>query len=151
MTKTPAFRKLLAGILLLLGSVTQASAQTPPPAAMLDPKLGPKFDDVNLSVPTPEELKNCTVKLVNGTVPKSNGWLLSDPKGQPLRRYFDANGDGKVDMWSYYKDGIEVYREIDTTGAGLPDNFRWLNGGGTKWGVGGFDAKTKEWRMTSCA
>ncbi|MBI1830225.1 MAG: hypothetical protein HYR84_02095 [Planctomycetes bacterium] len=141
--------RILAGFFVLLAGVTQAFAQgTPAPATMLDAKLGPKFDDVHISVPTPEELKHCTVKLVHGAGPKSNGWLLLDGRGLPLRRYFDSNGDGKVDMWSYYKDGVEVYRETDSTFKGFPDNFRWLNGGGMKWGVGGFDGAAKQWRIT---
>jgi hypothetical protein len=151
MTKTPALASFMAGLFLLSCSVTQASAQqgTPAPATMLDPKLAPKFSDVLITIPTPEELKTCTVKLVQGTAPKSSGWLLLDGKGNPLRRYFDSNGDGKIDMWSYYKDGVEVYRELDSTFKGLPDNFRWLNNGGMKWGIGGFDTQTKTWRITS--
>jgi hypothetical protein len=139
---------LLAGLVVLAGSVGQAFAQ-PTPAQMLDPKLAPKFDDVPMTVPTPDELKSCTVKLVNGATPKSNGWLLSDATGKPLRRYFDSTGAGKVDMWSYFKDGVEVYREFDSTGKGSPNNFRWLNAGGMKWGVGGFDAKTGKWSIHS--
>jgi hypothetical protein len=149
MTKTPAIRMLLAGFVVFIGSVTHASAQAPAPAQMLDSKLGPKFADVNITVPTPEELKSCTVKLVQGAAPKSNGWLLMDGKGQPLRRYFDSNGDGKVDLWSYYKDGVEVYREFDSAFKGTPDNFRWLNAGGMKWGIGSFDNQAKEWRVNS--
>lgn len=142
--------RILAGIIVLLAGVTQAFGQnTPAPATMLDPKLGPKLDDVNITVPSADDLKQCTVKLVQGTSPKSNGWLLLDGRGQPLRRYFDSNGDGKVDVWSYYKDGVEVYRETDSTFKGFPDNFRWLNGGGMKWGVGGYDAKAEKWRVTA--
>jgi Thioredoxin-like len=165
MTKTPAVRGMLAGIALLLGSVTQIHAQqkTPPsPAEMLHPKLAPKHDDIVITTPTTEELKSCSVELVSGGVPNSGGWLLLDnskktPDGRPqlVRRFFDSNGDGKVDVWSYYKDGIEVYREFDTTLKNAqPNNFRWLNGGGTKWGVGGIDPRTGKgyveyWRMIS--
>jgi peroxiredoxin len=153
MTKTPAVRGLLAGFVLLVGSVTQAFAQAPSPAQMLDSKLAPKLEDVQISVPAPDELKGCTVELVQGTVAKSNGWLLKDAKGQPLRRYFDSNGDGKIDTWSYFKDGVEVYREFDSTFNGTANNFRWLNAGGMKWGVGSVDARGKGvitgWRMIS--
>jgi tetratricopeptide (TPR) repeat protein len=155
MTKTPAVRKLLAGFVLLLGSVTQAFAQSPAPAEMLDPKLAPKFEDVNCTVPTPDELKNCSVELVKGTVPNSNGWLLLDANKKPLRRYFNSTGrmdkDGhtKVDTWSYFKDGVEVYREFDTSGRGIPNNFRWLNTGGMKWGIGGLDSRTGKWTINS--
>ncbi len=54
---------------------------------------------------------------------------LFDAKKQPLRPSTSSNGDDKVDVWSYYKDGVEVYREFDTTFKGTPNNFRWLNAG----------------------
>jgi Thioredoxin-like len=155
MTKTPAVRKVLAGFLLLLGGVTQAFAQLPAPADILDPRLAPKFEDVNCTVPTPEELKNCGVELVKGVVPNSNGYVLVDANKKPLRRYFNSTGrmdkDGrtKVDMWSYFKDGVEVYREFDTSGRGIPNNFRWLNTGGMKWGVGSQDPRTGKWTINS--
>lgn len=162
MTKTPAIRGLLAGFVLLAGSVTPALAQpntapkrTPPTTAqMLDPRLAPKHDDVDISIPAPNELGGCTVVQVFGQTQAASGWVLKDAKGQPLRRFFDSTGRGNVDSWSYYKDGIEVYREFDTTGKGSPNNFRWLNAGGMKWGVGGVDPKTSKaiinaWRMIS--
>lgn len=162
MTKTPAIRGLLAGFALLVGSVSPALAQpntapkrTPPtPAQMLDPRLGPKHDDVDIASPTPEELKDCSVVQVFGQTQGSSGWVLRDAKGQPLRRFFDSTGRGNVDSWSYFKNGVEVYREYDTAGKGSPNNFRWLNTGGMKWGVGTVDPKTGKaaisgWRMIS--
>jgi len=151
MTKSPAIRKLLAGFLLLTGSVTQAFSQTPSPDTMLDAKLAPKMDDVQISMP--DDIKTCKVELVKGATAGSSGWLLKDAKGQTLRRFFDTNGDNKVDLWSYYKDGVEVYREFDDAFKGSPTNFRWLNAGGMKWGVGTVNAKGKasihSWRMIS--
>lgn len=155
MTKTPA-ALILAGILLLVGGVPQVHAQakrTPPtPAQMLDARLGPKHDDVVISTPTPEEIAGCTVASVQGSTSGSSGWVLFDAKKQPLRRFYDSNGDDKVDVWSYYKDGVEVYREFDTTFKGSPNNFRWLNAGGMKWGVGSVQngkAVITAWRMIS--
>jgi tetratricopeptide (TPR) repeat protein len=122
---------------------------------MLDPKLAPKFEDVNCTVPTPDELKNCSVELIKGKVPNSNGYVLLDANKKLLRRYFNSTGrmdkDGrtKVDTWSYYKDGVEVYREFDTSGRGIPNNFRWLNTGGMKWGVGSLDPRTGKWTINS--
>jgi Thioredoxin-like len=156
MTKTPALRGLLAGLLLLATSVPQIYAQakrTPPtPAQMLDARLAPKHDDVVISTPTPDELPGCTVSSVQGGAAGSSGWILFDSKKQPVRRFYDSNGDDKVDVWSYYKDGVEVYREFDTTFKGAPNNFRWLNGGGMKWGVGSVSngkAVISAWRMIS--
>ncbi len=157
MTKTPAIRGLLAGFVLLSCSVPQIYAQpakrTPPtPQQMIDARLAPKHDDVAISTPTPDELPGCTVASVQGSTPGSSGWVLFDSRKQPLRRFYDSNGDDKVDVWSYYKDGVEVYREFDTTFKGAPNNFRWLNGGGMKWGVGSVvngKAVITAWRMIS--
>jgi len=161
MIKTPAFRGILAGFVLLVGTISPAFAQgagaqkskTPTPTNMLDPRLGPKHDDVAISIPSADELAGCTVVQVFGQAKGASGWVLLDSKKQPLRRFFDSTGRGNVDSWSYFKDGVEVYREFDTTGKGVPNNFRWLNGGGMKWGVGSVDARGKAviagWRMIS--
>ena len=128
MTKIPAVKGFLAGFVLLVGSVTQASAQAKyAPGDMLDPRLAPKLDDVVLSIPSADELKSCTVVSVQGATQGSGGFLLLDANKKPLRRFYDSKGGGKVDVWSYYKDGVEVYREFDTAYKGSPNNFRWLN------------------------
>ena len=152
MTTTPA-GKLFAGFLLFLGSISQLHAQGGQytPEQMLDPRLAPKHNNVVLSVPSAEELKACTVVSVPGTTANSGGFLLLDANKKPLRRFFDSKGGGKVDVWSYYKDGVEVYREFDTAYKGTPNNFRWLNGGGMKWGVGGVDPTTGKGFITTWA
>lgn len=152
MRKTPAIRGLLAGLMLLTGSAVPVLAQAYTPQQMLDPRLAPKHDDVDITIPSAAELANCKVEQVFGATKGSSGYLLKDGRGQPLRRFFATTGRN-VDAWSYYKDGVEVYREFDTTGKGAPNNFRWLNAGGMKWGVGSVDAKGKAvisaWRMIS--
>src|SRR5262249_9667227 len=60
------------------------------------------------------------------------------------------NGDKKIDVWSYYQDGVEVYRERSTQFNAAVDEYRWLNGGGMKWGVSPKgDGKIEYWRMIS--
>ena len=39
----------------------------------------------------------CQVEAINGAN-NVRGYLLRDPKGRPLRRILDTNGDGRVDM-----------------------------------------------------
>ena len=66
MTKTPALRGLLAGFVLLVGSVSPAFAQgakgakrePPKPAEMLDPRLGPKHDE-SVKAPSARHLSRC--------------------------------------------------------------------------------------------
>ena len=70
--------------------------------------------------------------------------------GQGLRRFLDTNNDNKVDMWCYYKDGIEVYRDLDTDFDGKTDQYRWLNTAGTKWGLDpDEDGRINSWKTIS--
>ena len=41
------------------------------------------------------------------------GWVVYDETERILRLFVDRNKDRKLDQWSYYKDGIEVYRDSD--------------------------------------
>lgn len=144
MAKSPALTGLLASCLLLAGTTAPAWAQTPSVADML--RIAPKQKDVSLSTPTADEQKNCKVELERGSKP---GWKLSDPRGRKLRLYVGSQGK-PIEVWSYFKDGVEVYREIDTNGNNRPDQFRWLNTGGMKWGVDADeDGKIDSWRMIS--
>ena len=34
--------------------------------------------------------------------------------GPFVRRFFDSDGDNQIDVWSYFLDGDEVYREVDS-------------------------------------
>ena len=47
----------------------------------------------------------------------------------PVRRH---RRHGKMDQWSYYQDGFEVYRENDLDGDRSLDECRWINAGGTR-------------------
>ncbi len=66
------------------------------------------------------------------------GWIVEATDGTILRKFVDTNGDNIVDQWSYYKDGVEVYRDIDSNFNTRADQHRWFNSGGTRWGL---DAK----------
>jgi len=138
---------VLAGLMLLL-TVAPATAAPPTVEDML--RLKPHQEGVDISTPTKEEYSHCEVKLETGSN-NSSGWILLDAKKQPLRRFFDTRGDRKgTDVLSFYKDGVEVYREIDSKYKGKPDQYRWLNGGGTKWGIDfNDDGKIDSWRMIS--
>jgi len=137
---------LLAGCLLLASGVSQAWA-APTVTQMLTYR--PRQEGINYTTPTAEAEAACTVELIKGTR-KGSGWLLRDGQKNPLRCYFDTNGDNKIDVWSYFKDGVEVYREIDSTYAGKPDQYRWLNTGGSKWGIDeNRDGKIEQWKAIS--
>lgn len=86
---------------------------------------------VVIDIPTPEELGKCEMKLL----PENKGFAIYGPGKEVLRMFLDTAGNGKVDQWSYYRGGVEVYRDSDNNGNGKADNFRWFHSGGTRWGV----------------
>jgi Thioredoxin-like len=130
--------------LVLWGGAVPAWA-APTPAQILG--FAPRQVGVDCTTPTAEQHKDCKVELVKG--PKGSGWQLSDRKG-PVRRFADTNADNKIDTWAYYKDGVEVYREMDTDGNGKPDHYRWLNAGGSKWGIDrNEDGRIDSWKAIS--
>jgi hypothetical protein len=108
----------------------------------------PRQQGIEISTPTAEQQASCKVELVKGG--KGSGYVLRDPAGQTVRRFFDSNGDNKIDTWCYYKDGAEVYREIDASFNGRPDQYRWLNHAGSKWGLDpNEDGKIDSWKVIS--
>jgi thiol-disulfide isomerase/thioredoxin len=145
MGKARVGTRLVAGALLLWGTAAPAWAAAPPTVSQMLSIFHPHQDGVALTTPTAQEETTCKVEGVSG-----HGWLLRDAKGLPVRRYYDSNGDGKIDVWSYYKDGVEVYREIDSNFDGKVDQYRWLNAGGSKWGVDrNEDGKIDAWQQIS--
>ena len=135
----------IAGCLIGLGGVARAADPTPEQMIAIHPnQLG-----VNISTPTGAELAACKVEAVS----KANnvrGLLLRDSKGRPVRLVLDTNGDQRPDVWSFYLDGVEVYRERDTAFQGRPDEFRWLNSAGMKCGLDlNKDGKIDTWKMIS--
>ena len=103
-------RKLAGAALLLWGGVAPSWVMAAPGAAEVL-QFHPRQQGIEITTPRPNETAACKVELVKGQG-KASGWLLSDPNGQPLRRFFDSNGDVKIDIWSYYKDGVETYQRM---------------------------------------
>jgi hypothetical protein len=143
-----AWRLVLAGCVALWGSVAPAWG-APTVTQLLN--ISPRQKGVDISTPAAGEDAKCKVELIKGAR-KGSGWLLRDGSGKPLRVFFDTNDDGKVDVWSYYKDGVEVFREIDTRFSGRhePDQYRWLNTAGMKWGIDeNHDGHISSWKAIS--
>src|SRR4051794_19672643 len=118
-----AARWLLTGAVVLWGGVAPAWA-APTVQQMLQFK--PRQDGVACTTPEGAQIDTCKVDLVKGAR-KGSGWVLKDAQGNVLRNFFDSNDDNKIDVWSYYKDGKEVYREVDSNYSGKPDQYRWIN------------------------
>ncbi len=115
-------------------------------------KLHPTQKDVEYDRPTTAaDLAKCTIK--SEKTAGKTGWMVRDGSGQALRNFVDTNVDNVVDQWSYYKDGIEVYRDIDANFNGKADQCRWLNTAGTRWGFlasdDGKDTRVETWKTIS--
>jgi hypothetical protein len=74
------------------------------------------------AAPSGSPFKNVEVRDINGdTVPDL--WIYYNPlkPNEPLRQEEATRGDGRVDTWSYFKEGKLVRREVDTKGRGTAD------------------------------
>lgn len=119
------------------GAAQRSTAAQAQPAEVPSPqqalKLMPVQKGVDYSRPGEEEIAACKVLVLNE--PGQSGWIVEDPQGLTLRRFVDTNGDNKVDQWCYYKDGLEVYRDIDGDFNGRVDQYRWFTTGGSRWAL----------------
>ena len=95
--------------------------------------LAPFQKNVDYDRVPADQVKACTIKME-----KEGGlsaWVVRGPRGEILRSFADTNGDRVVDRWSYYKDGAEVYRDVDANHNAKADQARWLGAAGSRWGV----------------
>jgi thiol-disulfide isomerase/thioredoxin len=121
--------KALPAALLL--SALPAQAAKPTASSALE--LKPIQRDVEFDTPQKADVEKCIVKAEKFGA--TSGWVVYDQAGQMLRKFLDTNGDNKVDLWSYYKNGVEVYRDVDGDYNGKADQYRWLGTEGVRWGV----------------
>jgi thiol-disulfide isomerase/thioredoxin len=78
------------------------------------------------------------------------GLSIYNGNGQLIRRFLDTNNDRQVDQWCYYKDGVEVYRDIDSDFNSTADQYRWLGTNGTRWAIDkDEDGVVDSWRRIS--
>jgi len=138
------------GFCLLVAAVAWSGGPSwaGPPTVDQALKLTPIQPGVDYTRPSPAEAAKCTISVrkFDGKV----GWVIEDANGLILRKFVDTNGDKVVDQWSYYKDGVEVYRDIDSDFNGKADQHRWLNTGGTRWGLDkNEDGRITAWKVIS--
>lgn len=137
-----------ASVITLATSNIWAQSEQPKPKPDHMLQYQPRQRDVDFDVPAAANISKCRVEYE--TQRKPFGYALFDGDGMILRRYSDANGDGKVDTFRYYKHGIEVYRDIDSDFNDKIDQFRWINIGGSRWGIDkNEDGKIDSWKTLS--
>jgi thiol-disulfide isomerase/thioredoxin len=130
--RTACRRLLAAGIgaaVVIGGGFAWSAAPSVEEALALEPKR----KGVDYDRPTAEEAKRATMgqDKIDGVA----ALVVRGPAGEVLRAFADTNGNRVVDRWSYFKNGVEVYRDIDSDHDTKVDQSRWLNSGGGRWGI----------------
>lgn len=142
---------ILAAAVCGFGSALTAEAQAQKPTAeQLLKGYKPAQKDVEYDTPDAAEMAKCSLALEKGS------YVITNGAGQVLRRFTDSNGDSVPDMFRYYHMGLEVYREVDTNGDAKtkknvrPDQYRWMNWGGMRWGLDeDEDGRIDSWKILS--
>jgi thiol-disulfide isomerase/thioredoxin len=143
----PFFGIAAAFCLPLLGQAPTRAAEARTIEQLLT-AYRPIRPDVEIETPPRSEFSKCKVTVeAHG---KTSGWVVLGPAGQVLRRFVDTDGDRTVDQWRYYNHGLEVYRDIDSNHNHKPDEHRWLNTGGSRWGIDSKeDGNIDSWKVLS--
>ena len=138
----------LVGCLTLLTPLLGGIATAAGPSAAQALKLVPMQKDIDCDRPGKEEAAKCTISARK--IGDLIGWVIEGPDGVILRQFVDTNGDNVVDRWSYYKEGLEVYRDIDSDFNGKADQYRWFHTAGSRWGLDkNQDGETDAWKAIS--
>ncbi|MEE2826942.1 MAG: TlpA disulfide reductase family protein [Planctomycetota bacterium] len=137
----------MLSLTLLLAVVELALAQGPTVDQAM--KIRPRQPGIQCDTPGPSELAACRIEKSSKRF-QVPGYVVYDGTGRILRQFFDTNSDGSLDQWSYFKDGVEVYRDIDSNYDKRADQYRWLGTAGTRWGLDrDQDGAIDRWKMIS--
>ncbi len=142
-------------VLNLIGMVAFSAFVLPAPANGQDSKLvkllsiRPRHSGFEYDQRSQSEIEKCKLQAPAADSGK-RGYIVIDENGRTLRQFLDNNADDRLDQWSYYKDGIEVYRDLDTNFDSKADQHRWMGTAGLRWGLDtNQDGTIDTWRMIS--
>jgi len=140
--------RLAVGCLVIAALFLADSAEGASPKAEEALRLMPVQKGVEFDRPDAEQAPDC--KIGARKVDDKVGWVVESPDGVILRQFVDTNADNVVDRWSYFKDGLEVYRDIDSDFNGKADQYRWFHTAGSRWAVDkNEDGKVDAWKAIS--
>jgi hypothetical protein len=143
MSQKVVFIVSLAVAGLFAPRITQAA-----PTVDVALQLAPVQPGVDYDKPGAEEAKACTIKAEK--IGGSTAWVVRGAGGGVLRQFSDSNNDNVVDTWSYFRGGLEVYRDIDANFNGKADQYRWFHTAGSRWGLDrNEDGKLDSWKSIS--
>jgi len=134
--RSPSLPRSRSGAVTILAAVAVLAVAQPAaaqPTVEYALGLAPFQKNVDYDKLTPDQAKGATLKMEKeGGL---NAWVVRGPRGEVLRSFADTNADKVVDRWSYFKDGMEVYRDIDADFNAKADQARWVNIGGSRWAL----------------
>lgn len=137
----------VAGLVAIVPALARAEGAAATPEYLLS-TFKPNLKGVDYETPTGKAVEECKVETVYSAEKKAIGWALRDGQGKLLRKFLDTRGSRDLDQWSYYLDGFEVYREVDTNDDKRLDECRWMNAGGTRIAkVQLVEVKEKVWNL----
>ena len=141
--KSVSSSRPLVAVLAILASLP-AVVQAASPTVEYALGLRPSQKNIDYDSPQGEAARNSTIKT------EKSAFVVRGPAGEVLRVFADTNGDRTVDVWSFYKDGVEVFRDIDSDFNKKIDQSRWLNSAGSRWGVdANEDGTIDSWKAIS--
>ena len=133
----------LVAVLAILASLP-AVVQAASPTVEYALGLRPSQKNIDYDSPQGEAARSSTIQA------EKSAYVVRGPAGEVLRVFADTNGDRTVDVWSFYKDGVEVFRDIDSDFNKKIDQSRWLNSAGSRWGVdANEDGTIDSWKSIS--
>lgn len=134
---------LVVAVVALLNFPVQGEQPTVEYALGLKPRQEVEYD-------IPDAASALAATLSMEKTSTTTSWVVRAADGTLLRRFADTNNDRVVDNWSYYRDGMEVYRDIDSDHNAKPDQARWLGAAGSRWGIDADeDDRLESWKLLS--
>ena len=94
-------------------------------------KLAPVQSGIIYDNPSADEAKACKINAEK--IGGATAWVVRGADGAVLRQFLDSNADNVVDTWSYFRGGVEVYRDIDSDFDRKADQYRWFHTAGSRW------------------
>ena len=144
----PSVNKHFRFLPLLLTVFTFSQLGAAPNAQEILGRFEPVQSGVDYDQPT--QAQSADAQLESIKIGAAVGYQITNANGEILRQFMDTNGDQSVDRWSYFKSGVEVYRDIDMDFNGRAENFRWLGPAGVRWGIDvNDDRKVDTWKIIS--
>ena len=145
---TRCHRPLSRAAALIAATFAADSALAASPSAEAALSLKPVQKDVDYDVVTADKVGQCEVRDIDHSDMVRLGSRC--PDGSILRRFADTNGDKKIDLWCYFRQGVEVYRDVDEDFNGKADQYRWLGTNGIRWGIDeNENGKIDRWQQIS--